>query len=182
MLTPHLFVIVVDYILRQSIDGMNKLGPDVKPSKTNRDPAKFLTDLDYAGDIALTSLTFEDAQQLLVSLEEASAKAGLFLNARAAQAWSACNRLHHVWQSKISVKTKIAFFNALTAIGALMTLIDFTPSNARRIYSSMGNPSACSERVKACVESILLYGSETWSMTKRLQEIWTARTLVYSCK
>ena len=133
MLAPHLFVIVVDYILPQSIDGMNKLGLDVKPSKTNRDPAKFLTDLDYADDIALTSLTLQDAQQLLVSLEEASAKAGLLLNARAAQAWSACNRLPHIWQSNISVKTKIAFF-------------------------------------KACVESILLYGSETWSMTKRVQE------------
>ena len=47
MLAPHLFVIVVDYILRQSIDGMNKLGLDVKPSNTNRDPAKYLTDLDY---------------------------------------------------------------------------------------------------------------------------------------
>ena len=31
--------------------------------------------------------------------------------------------------------------NALTAVGALMTLIDFTLSNARRFYSSMGNPS-----------------------------------------
>ena len=30
-------------------------------------------------------------------------------------------------------------FNALTAVGALMTLIDFTLSNARRFYSSMGN-------------------------------------------
>ena len=32
--------------------------------------------------------------------------------------------------------------NALTAVGALMTLIDFTLSNARRFYSSMGNPLA----------------------------------------
>ena len=37
--------------------------------------------------------------------------------------------------------------NALTAIGALMTLIDFTLSNARRFYPSMGNPLAVSERV-----------------------------------
>ena len=29
--------------------------------------------------------------------------------------------------------------NALTAVGALMTLLDFTLSNARRFYSSMGN-------------------------------------------
>ena len=133
MLAPHLFVIVVDYVLRQSIDDMNKLVLDVKPSKTNRDPAKFLTDLDYADDIALTSSILDDVQQLLVSLEEALAKADLLLNTRAAQAWSACNKLHHVWQSNISVKSKIAF-------------------------------------LKACVESILLYGSETLSVTKRLQE------------
>ena len=30
-------------------------------------------------------------------------------------------------------------FNALTVVGALMTLIDFTLSDARRFYSSMGN-------------------------------------------
>ena len=33
-------------------------------------------------------------------------------------------------------------FIALTAVGALMTLIDFTLSNAREFYSSMGNPLA----------------------------------------
>ena len=33
-------------------------------------------------------------------------------------------------------------FNALTAVRALRALIDFTPSNARRFYSSMGNPLA----------------------------------------
>ena len=143
-LTPYLFVIVVDYILQLSTDGMNKLGLDAKPSKTNRDPTKFLTDLDYADDIALTPSTLKDAQQLLVSLEVASAKVSSLLNARKteyltvngdvdappvkskdgtvlnsvedfkylgscvvdsrkdfvtckAQAWSACNRLHHVW-------------------------------------------------------------------------------------
>eukprot|EP00111_Clytia_hemisphaerica_P001969 TCONS_00005539-protein len=54
-------------------------------------------------------------------------------NTRKAQAWSACNRLHNVWQSTISNKTKISFF-------------------------------------KACVESILLYGSETWTMKNELQD------------
>ena len=36
-------------------------------------------------------------------------------------------------------------FNALPAVGALMTLIDFTLSNARRFYSSMENPLAVKE-------------------------------------
>ena len=35
---------------------------------------------------------------------------------------------------------QIAYFHALTAVGALMTL--FTLSNARRFYLSMGNPLA----------------------------------------
>ena len=37
---------------------------------------------------------------------------------------------------------KIKVLNALTAAGTLMTLIDFTVSNARRFYSSIGNPLA----------------------------------------
>ena len=191
-LAPYLFVTVVDYILRQSIDGMNKLCLDVKPSKTNRDPAKFLTDLDNADGIALTSSTLEDAQQLLVSIEVASAKVGLMLNARKteyltvngdvdappvkskdgtvlnsveyfkylgsyvvdsrkdfvtpkAQAWSACNRLNHVWQSNISVKTKIAFFKPAW------------------------KASSC---------TALKLG--VWQSDSK--KIWTARALVYSCE
>ena len=34
------------------------------------------------------------------------------------------------------------WFDTLTTVSALMTLIDFTLSNARRFYSSMGNPLA----------------------------------------
>ena len=36
----------------------------------------------------------------------------------------------------------LATLNALTAVGALMTLLDFTLSNVRRFYLSMGNPLA----------------------------------------
>ena len=39
---------------------------------------------------------------------------------------------------------KVAFseIDALTAVGALTTLTDFTLSHARRFYSSMGKPLA----------------------------------------
>ena len=52
----------------------------------------------------------------------------------------------HFPSSLISVEVTSAILvcsqnvNALTAVGALVTLIDFTGSNARRFYSSMGNP------------------------------------------
>jgi len=166
-------VIVVDYLLRQSVDTLKSKGIDIMPNKTSREKDKYLTDLDYADDIALTAKLVRDAQDLLSSLEDASAKVGLLLNAkktdymcingeedhtpivsrdgtqlkevddfkylgsfvadskkdfqsRKAQAWKACNKLHTIWQSKISRETKLAFF-------------------------------------RACVESILLYGSETWT-------------------
>ena len=72
-------MIVVDYLLRQSIEDK---GIDIKPSKTSREKDKYLTDLDYEEDIALTAMLLQDAQDLLSSLEDASAKVGLFLNAK----------------------------------------------------------------------------------------------------
>ena len=74
-LAPYLFVIVVDpdYLLRQSIDTLKSKGIDIMPSKTSREEDKYLTDLDYADDIALTAMLLQDAQDLLSSLEDASA-------------------------------------------------------------------------------------------------------------
>ncbi|KAJ3609506.1 hypothetical protein NHX12_024027 [Muraenolepis orangiensis] len=62
-LASFLFVILVDYILRQSLDIDH-------------------TNLDYVDDIALTADQLCDAQDLLTSLENATAKVGLFLNVK----------------------------------------------------------------------------------------------------
>ena len=44
--------------------------------------------------------------------------------------------------SRLFPDKQLGLLNALTAVGALTALIDFTLSNARRFYSSMGNPLA----------------------------------------
>ena len=49
---------------------------------TSRDKHKYLTDLDYADDIALTAALLKDAQELLLAVEDASAKFGLYLNSK----------------------------------------------------------------------------------------------------
>ena len=179
-LAPYLFVIVVDYILRYSLDFVRTKGMDIKPMATNRVKHKYLTDLDYADDIALITTLLKNAQELLLAVEDASAKFGLYLNSnkteymtfneahdhlsiitregielkevqdykylgsyvcdsrkdfltRKALAWNACNRLHLIWESNISLSIKLSLF-------------------------------------RACVESILLYGSETWTMKKSLKD------------
>ena len=81
-LAPYLFVIVVDYILRQSVDNIHTNGITIKKQTSRRHPSKHLTDLDYADDMALISDTLPKAQELLNSLKKASNKIGLFLNAK----------------------------------------------------------------------------------------------------
>ena len=53
-LAPFLFIIVLDYALRQAIQGREReLGFTITPRRSTRHPAETLTDLDYADDICL---------------------------------------------------------------------------------------------------------------------------------
>ena len=73
---PYLFVIVVDYIIRQSVYTLHYKGIAIKPNKTLKDKNKYLSDLDYADDIALTATLVQNAQDLLLYLEDGFGKSG----------------------------------------------------------------------------------------------------------
>ena len=75
-----LFIIVVDYVLRMAVDTINSKGYQLKERVSSRHPAKYLTDTDFADDIALISQSLADAESLLQSLEKASNSVGLYLN------------------------------------------------------------------------------------------------------
>ena len=79
-LPPFLFIIVLDYVLRLSLDTINEKGLQIHPRRSQRHPAKYLTDLDFADDIALTSDLVENAESLLQSLEKAASLVGLHCN------------------------------------------------------------------------------------------------------
>ena len=51
-LTPYLFIICLDYVLRTSIDKFKENGFELI-KKSRRYPAKTITDADYADDIAI---------------------------------------------------------------------------------------------------------------------------------
>ena len=51
-----------------------------------------------------------------------------------------------------------ALIDALTALGALMTLIHFTLSNARQFYSLMRNPLAVKGLISKVVQSDSVIG------------------------
>ena len=68
-LAPFLFVIVVDYVLRQSADTMSDKGLTID-RRSGRQSQKHLTDLDYTDDVALlTAKLISSAQELLIAFE-----------------------------------------------------------------------------------------------------------------
>ena len=68
-LAPFLFIMVLDYVLRKSLDLNNTKGLQLHPRKSSRHPAVHLTDADFADDIALISNCIENVHTLLNSLE-----------------------------------------------------------------------------------------------------------------
>ena len=55
-LAPYLFIICLDYVLRTSIDKIKENGFELTKKRSRRYPAKTITDVDYADDIAILHL------------------------------------------------------------------------------------------------------------------------------
>ena len=81
-LAPFLFIIVLDYVLRISVDRLNGKGININPPLGKRDPGFFLTDLDFADDLALLAENIKNLEELLHSLETAASQVGLLCNER----------------------------------------------------------------------------------------------------
>ena len=90
-LAPFLFIIVVDYVLRMSVDNISSKGLEITPRRSSRYPAKHLTDTDFADDIALISESLVNAQSLLNALEQASNCVGLYLNESKTEFFNMCH-------------------------------------------------------------------------------------------
>jgi len=72
--------IMVDYIMRTATKGAENLGLTITKRQSWRFPAAYLTDTDFADDIALLSDNIEDAQTLLTLVVNAANKVGLNIN------------------------------------------------------------------------------------------------------
>mgnify|MGYP001795708393 CR=1 FL=1 len=73
---PFLFIIVLDYVLRLSLDTINHKGLQLHPRRSRRQPAIHITDLDFDDDIALTVDLVSNAESLLHSLEHGASAVG----------------------------------------------------------------------------------------------------------
>ena len=80
-LTPYLFTIVLDYVMREATSKTTNPDFTLLRGRSKRHPPIKMSDLDFADDIALTLDTIQEAQALLFKVGAEAANVGLHLNA-----------------------------------------------------------------------------------------------------
>ena len=173
-LAPFLFILCLDYALRTSVDSHTELGFTLEISRSPRYPARVITDVDYADDIALLSDTIEEASKLLHLVESAASEIGLYINAKKTE--FICYNQHGNITSKSGVAIKsVDEFNYLGS-NIHSTEKDIITRKAKAwkaldgltvIWKSSLTDKMKRDLFKAVVDPILTYGSTRWTLTKQ---------------
>ena len=177
-LAPFLFIIALDYILR------NCMSPDygltILPRQSRRVPAVTVTDLDFADDLALLSNTIQDAQSLLHDLEVAAEKVGLFMNASKTE-FMTINIDHEEALIKANNGDPLEHVQDFKYLGSYIadSRKDFNTRKGmawtaciklQKVWTSGISEHLKVKFFKACVEPVLLYGSETWTLNRQFEK------------
>ena len=179
-LAPYLFIIVVDYIMTVAIDDVSDSGFTLKPARSRRVGAEKLADVEFADDVALVTDTIDEAKLLLDRLETAALSVGLAMNdsktkfmsfntpeEECSLTSSTGNQLEHVQDfiylgSWIATTERDLQVRKAKAWAACHKLKKIWKSNLRKGLKI--------RLFVATVESIFLYGSETWTLTESLKK------------
>ena len=84
-IAPFLFILFLDYILKTSVDINAELCFTLTERRSRRYPATYITDIDYADDIAITTNDMKSANTLLHQIEVTSNEIGLSINTEKTQ-------------------------------------------------------------------------------------------------
>ena len=177
MLSPYLFIICLDYVLRTSIDKIRESGFELTKKRSRRHRTKTITDADYADDVAIQANKPNQAETLLHSLERAAADIGLHVNAHKTE-YMCYNQTGHISTlERTSLKLVDKFTNPGSSVSSTEKDIDTQLTKAWTAIDRLSIiwKSDLTEKMKrsffqAAVVSILLYGCTTWTLTKRLEK------------
>ena len=104
-IAPFLFIICLDYVLKSSIDYSSNFSFTLKKRRSRRHPATYITDTDYADDIAITADSMENIKQLLNQVEEKTKYIGLKINCGKTEYMSFNQKDDHVLTNSESTTT-----------------------------------------------------------------------------
>ncbi|MCP4494507.1 MAG: reverse transcriptase family protein, partial [Gammaproteobacteria bacterium] len=185
-LAPYLFIIVIDYLMTITFEDVDEVpGFTIKPARSRRVKAEKLADTEFADDVALITNTIKEAQSLLDSLESAAKTVGLQINESKTK-YLAINT-HHQDEDHPAIHSSnddgdgIELVDDFVYLGAWIasTEHDFKVRKAKawaachkmkKIWKSDLRRDLKIRLFQATVESILLYGSETWTITVSLSK------------
>ena len=164
-------------MLRTSIDKIREIRFELKKKRSRRYPAKTITDADYADDIALLANALNQAETLLDSLERAAAGIGLHVNAHKTE-YMCYNQTGDI--STLD-GTFLKLVDKFTYLGSNVSStekdIDTQLTKAWKAIDRLSIiwKSDLTDKMKrsffqAAVVLILLYGCNTWTLTKRLEK------------
>jgi hypothetical protein len=79
-LSPFLFIVIIDFVMRRATEGLDDLGVLVKARNGSRQPAEFVTDTGFADDISLLSTVPANLQKLTDRVVSEARRVGLMVN------------------------------------------------------------------------------------------------------
>lgn len=176
-LAPFLFILCLDYALRTSVDLHTEFGFTLTKSRSSRYPAEIITDVDYADDLALLSDTIDEATELLHLVETAASEIGLYINSGKTE--------FIAYNQNGAIKSKsghlIKCVNDFSYLGSNIRStkkdIDIRKAKAWKALDGLTViwKSSLSDHLKrgffrAVVESVLTYGSSTWTLTRQQEK------------
>ena len=187
-LAPYIFVIVTDYIMSTALSEHEEPGFTVTPARSRRVRAVKVSDTEFADDVALLSDSIEDAQALLDSLEAAALQVGLKINDSKTKFMTVS--LPRPLPRVITARNGeyIEHVDDFVYLGAWIngSEHDIRVRRAKawaachkmkKIWKSNLRRDLKVRLFQSTVESVLLYGSEAWTMTaateKRLDGCYT---------
>ena len=175
-LAPFLFVVCLDYVLRTSVDKVSNFGLTLTKARGCCYPATTITDADYADDLALISDTIAEAEALLHILERAAGDVGLHVNAGKMEfmCFNQEGTMKTVAGKPLKLVDTFTYLGSNIAstekdvnirIGKAWGALD----GSHIIWKSNIPDEMKHEFFRAIVESAHMYGSNAWTLTKRLE-------------
>ena len=172
---------VVDYVLRMSLDLSSNKCLKTKSRTSSRHPAEYVTDTDFADDIALISSSLQNAQDLLTSLIGAANCVGLYLNESKTEYINYTKTLNNNFDMKTINGYILKCVEDYCYLGSHISSSekDFRIRKAmawaacnklHNIWTSNLSNKIKINIFKTIIEPILLYGSETWTLSSQQQK------------
>ena len=176
-LAPSLFIICLDYVLRTSIDKIRENGFELTKKRSRRHPAKTITNVDYADDIAILPNTPNQAKTLLHSLERAAVGIGFHVNAHKMEymCYNQTDNITILDGSPLKLVDKFTYIGSSESstekdIDTRLTKAWTAIERLSTIWKSdLTDKMKCSF-FQAAVVSVLLYECTTWTLSKRLEK------------